>query len=123
MLHVWDHAFEQVLQLDAAARARSRILLTEPPLNPLSSRRRLVDTMLGRYGFAGVQVQVQAVLTLYAQGAPHTPCMHSHEAPAIEPCTVVAAESAMLCRAHACQHQHAPASQQPADIACIDPTH
>jgi actin-related protein 2 len=79
MLHVWDHAFEAVLKLDGAARARSRILLTEPPLNPLANRRRLIDTMLGRYGFAGVQVQVQAVLTLYAQGAAPPPsCAHMH---------------------------------------------
>ena len=69
MLHVWDHTFERVLELDAGARARSRILLTEPPMNPLSSRQRLVQVMFERYGFASVQVQVQAVLTLYAQGA------------------------------------------------------
>ena len=69
MLHVWDHTFERVLGLDADARARSRILLTEPPMNPLSNRRRLMQVMFERYGFAGVQVQVQAVLTLYAQGA------------------------------------------------------
>ena len=69
MLHVWDHTFGRVLGLDATARARSRILLTEPPLNPLANRRRLVQVMFERYGFAGVQVQVQAVLTLYAQGA------------------------------------------------------
>ena len=68
MHHVWDHTW-RVLGLDAAARSRSRILLTEPPLNPLASRRRLLDTMLVHYGFAGVQLQVQAVLTLYAQGA------------------------------------------------------
>ena len=35
---VWDHTFEHVLKLDAAARARTYILLTEPPLNPLSNR-------------------------------------------------------------------------------------
>ena len=35
---VWDHTFEHVLKLDAAVRARTYILLTEPPLNPLSNR-------------------------------------------------------------------------------------
>ena len=35
---VWDHTFEHLLKLDAAARARTYILLTEPPLNPLSNR-------------------------------------------------------------------------------------
>jgi len=28
----------------------------------------MVDAMFRRYGFAGVQVQIQAVLTLYSQG-------------------------------------------------------
>ena len=28
----------------------------------------MVQTMFQRYGFAGVQVQIQAVLTLYSQG-------------------------------------------------------
>ncbi|CAL5225629.1 g8484 [Coccomyxa viridis] len=68
MERVWDHTFEHVLNLDAAARARTNILLTEPPLNPLSNRERMVDTMFRKYGFAGVQVQIQAVLTLYSQG-------------------------------------------------------
>ena len=38
MESVWDYTFEHVLKLDAAARARANILLTEPPLNPLSNR-------------------------------------------------------------------------------------
>ena len=38
MERVWDHTFEHVLKLDAAARARTNILLTEPPLNPLVNR-------------------------------------------------------------------------------------
>ena len=38
MQKVWDHTFEHRLKLDANARARARILLTEPPLNPLSNR-------------------------------------------------------------------------------------
>ncbi len=31
-------------------------------------RERMVQIMFQRYGFAGVQVQIQAVLTLYSQG-------------------------------------------------------
>ena len=38
MEKVWDHTFEHMLKLDAAARARTNILLTEPPLNPLHNR-------------------------------------------------------------------------------------
>ncbi|KAK9916352.1 hypothetical protein WJX75_001609 [Coccomyxa subellipsoidea] len=68
MHHVWDHTFDDVLRMDSHARAESRILLTEPPLNPISNRQRLLETMFETYNFAGAQVQIQAVLTLYAQG-------------------------------------------------------
>jgi len=43
-------------------------LLTEPPLNPKSNRQQLIKVMFETYGFKGVYVSVQAVLTLYAQG-------------------------------------------------------
>jgi len=43
-------------------------MLTEPPMNPKSNREQLVETMFEHYGFKGVYVAVQAVLTLYAQG-------------------------------------------------------
>jgi hypothetical protein len=33
--------------------ADARILLTEPPQNPLANRERLLETMFERYGFAG----------------------------------------------------------------------
>lgn len=68
MHHVWDHTFDDVLRMGSHARAESRILLTEPPLNPISNRQRLLETMFETYNFAGAQVQIQAVLTLYAQG-------------------------------------------------------
>ncbi len=68
MQHVWDHTFENILLIDSHTRAESRILLTEPPLNPLSNRQRLMETMFETYNFAGAQIQIQAVLTLYAQG-------------------------------------------------------
>ena len=64
---VWDHTFgENVLNVDPS---ETRILLTEPPLNPLANRKRLLETMFERYGFEGAFVQIQAVLVLYAQGA------------------------------------------------------
>jgi hypothetical protein len=47
---VWDHTFSEVLGVDPA---NARILLTEPPQNPLANRERLLETMFERYGFAG----------------------------------------------------------------------
>ena len=65
MYHVWEHTFSSELKVDPTD---SRILLTDPPLNPRSNRERLFQTMFERYGFAGAYIQIQAVLTLYAQG-------------------------------------------------------
>ena len=51
-------AFRTALGLDCRAHSGRHVC-----------RERMVDTMFRRYGFAGVQVQIQAVLTLYSQGA------------------------------------------------------
>lgn len=65
MGHLWDYAFYERMKIDPSGR---NILLTEPPLNPLANRERMVDTMFEKYGFNGVYVAIQAVLALYAQG-------------------------------------------------------
>jgi actin-related protein 2 len=64
MGHLWDKCFEQ-LGVDPRGR---KILLTEPPMNPLVNRERMCEVMFERYGFEGVYVAIQAVLSLYAQG-------------------------------------------------------
>lgn len=65
MHHVWQHTFENVLRVDPT---ECRILLTDPPLNPTKNREQMVETMFETWGFSGAFIQVQAVLTLYAQG-------------------------------------------------------
>ncbi|EEB06901.1 ARP2/3 actin-organizing complex subunit Arp2 [Schizosaccharomyces japonicus yFS275] len=65
MTHLWDYTFQNKLQVDTRGR---KILLTEPPMNPSSNRERMCETMFERYGFDGVYVAIQAVLSLYAQG-------------------------------------------------------
>eukprot|EP00246_Nothoceros_aenigmaticus_P008137 TRINITY_DN22639_c0_g1_i1.p1 TRINITY_DN22639_c0_g1~~TRINITY_DN22639_c0_g1_i1.p1 ORF type:complete len:384 (-),score=62.39 TRINITY_DN22639_c0_g1_i1:242-1393(-) len=65
MNYVWDHTFYEVLQIDPT---ECKILLTDPPLNPTKNRERMVQTMFEKYSFSAVFVQIQAVLTLYAQG-------------------------------------------------------
>ncbi|KAM1009176.1 hypothetical protein ACFX13_045479 [Malus domestica] len=65
MGHVWDHAFYSELKIDPT---ECQILLTDPPLNPTKNREKMVETMFEKYNFAGVFIQIQAVLTLYAQG-------------------------------------------------------
>jgi actin-related protein 2 len=60
-----QHTFNDVLKVDPS---ECRILLTDPPLNPTKNRERMVQTMFETWGFQGAFIQVQAVLTLYAQG-------------------------------------------------------
>jgi actin-related protein 2 len=102
MGHVWDHTFRERLKIDpkechilltgawqraahatrSALRSRAALATPDPPLNPSKNRERMVSTMFETYGFAGAFIQVQAVLTLYAQGlltgarspAPIAPC-------------------------------------------------
>ena len=38
-------------------------------MNPRANRERMCEVMFEDYGFGGVYVAIQAVLTLYAQGA------------------------------------------------------
>jgi len=61
---VWDHAFEQL----GCDPTECKVMLTDPPLNPKANRERMMSTMFETYGFRAAYVQVQAVLTLYAQG-------------------------------------------------------
>lgn len=89
MQHVWDYTFGKTkLNIDPS---ECKILLTEPPMNPLKNREKLIEVsrliiffyllnnyiylfylknkvMFEKYGFAGCHVSIQAVLTLYAQG-------------------------------------------------------
>ncbi|KAG8526651.1 uncharacterized protein KY384_008080 [Bacidia gigantensis] len=65
MSHLWDFTFYEKMQIDPTNR---KILLTEPPMNPLRNREQMCEVMFERYGFGGVYVAIQAVLALYAQG-------------------------------------------------------
>lgn len=65
MEHLWDYAFYERMELDPRGR---KILLTEPPMNPLKNRETMCNVMFEKYQFGGVYVAIQAVLALYAQG-------------------------------------------------------
>lgn len=45
-----------------------KILLTEPPQNPINNRKKLLEKMFETYQFGAANVSIQAMLTLYAQG-------------------------------------------------------
>ena len=62
---MWNYTFDEKLRIDPRGR---KILLTEPPMNPKRNREEMCQIMFEEYGFDGVYVAIQAVLTLYAQG-------------------------------------------------------
>lgn len=62
---VWKYLFHDKMQVDCKDK---KILLTEAPLNPKANRIRMLESCFETFNFKGAQVQVQAMLTLYAQG-------------------------------------------------------
>jgi len=66
MMHVWDYTFgPEKLDLEPE---NTKILLTEPPMNPTRNREKMIEVMFEKYGFDSAYIAIQAVLTLYAQG-------------------------------------------------------
>lgn len=65
---VWDYLFYDKMGHTRGRLGDRRVLLTEAPLNPKANRAKMYTTMFETYGFGGMQVSVQAMLTLYGQG-------------------------------------------------------
>jgi len=65
MIHLYNYTFFERLKIDPS---EHKIMLTEAANNPKKNRKQLVECMFETFGFDGVQVSIQAVLTLYAQG-------------------------------------------------------
>ncbi|KAL4237463.1 Actin-related protein 2 [Mactra antiquata] len=63
---LYDYTFgPEKLNIDTR---NTKVLLTEPPMNPMKNREKMVEVMFEKYQFQGVYIAIQAVLTLYAQG-------------------------------------------------------
>jgi len=62
---LWDYIFYDKLKIKPS---EHRILLTEPPSNPIENRKKMYEHMFDVYQFEGAMVAIQAVLVLYAQG-------------------------------------------------------
>mmetsp|Transcript_14198 Transcript_14198/g.30707 ORF Transcript_14198/g.30707 Transcript_14198/m.30707 type:complete len:387 (-) Transcript_14198:138-1298(-) len=61
---VWDHTFKTL----GANCSDHVVVQTEAALNPLKNREKMCEYMIEKFGFAGVNVGVQAILALNAQG-------------------------------------------------------
>jgi len=65
---LWDYTFgESQLNINPK---ECKILLTEAPRNPIANRQKFCEYMFEKYEFQSMYIQIQAVLTLYAQGTP-----------------------------------------------------
>eukprot|EP01137_Pigoraptor_chileana_P016677 Opistho-2@6045 len=62
---VWDYTFSEKLKVDTR---NTKVMLTEPPMNPRKNREKMIEVMFEKYNVAGCYIAIQAVLTLYAQG-------------------------------------------------------
>ncbi|CAK9297370.1 unnamed protein product [Gordionus sp. m RMFG-2023] len=68
MSQIWDYTFGSE-KLDILSNCSDcKILLTEPPLNPLKNRQKMAEIMFEKYNFKCIHIAIQAVLALYAQG-------------------------------------------------------
>jgi len=65
MRHLWNYTFLEKMKINPKDH---KILLTEPPMNPLNNQKKMLENMFETYGFAAAKVNIQAMLVLYAQG-------------------------------------------------------
>ena len=68
MEKLWRYAFTRKLGIQEQDFGASRIMLTEAALNPVDSRRKLAEVMFEAFGFEGMQVGIQAIFALSAEG-------------------------------------------------------
>ncbi|KEG08963.1 actin-related protein 2 [Trypanosoma grayi] len=65
MCHLWDYAFNELLQIDPT---EHRLLLSEVPLFSSKHRCHLYEVMFERYKFPALQSAVQGTLSLFSNG-------------------------------------------------------
>jgi actin-related protein 2 len=56
MEHLWNYTFFEKLCINPT---ENKILLTEPPMNPVKNREALIQTMFEKYSFAAANVSIQ----------------------------------------------------------------
>jgi len=64
MKHLWDYTWNK-MKIDPK---EYKVMLTEPPMNPLQNKEKMLEHMFETYGFEAAKVSIQAMLVLYAQG-------------------------------------------------------
>lgn len=62
---LWDYTFREKLGIDPSLHP---VLLTEPPYNPKPNREQMVEIMFETFGVPSLNISIQGVLALLAQG-------------------------------------------------------
>ncbi|XP_040284133.1 actin-related protein T3 [Bufo bufo] len=62
---IWKHAYSHNLKMNPSERP---VLITEPPLNPLSNREKMAEVFFEKFEVPAMYVAIQAVLALYSSG-------------------------------------------------------
>mmetsp|Transcript_13094 Transcript_13094/g.33409 ORF Transcript_13094/g.33409 Transcript_13094/m.33409 type:complete len:715 (-) Transcript_13094:50-2194(-) len=65
MTSVWEHTFRDALRIQVSEHP---VLMTEAPLNPLANRKQMAEILFERFGTPAINVQIQAIMGLYATG-------------------------------------------------------
>lgn len=70
---IWEYTFSDQLGLTNKETGECdtsgcKVLLTEAPRNPVKNRQKMCEYMFEKFDMGGMFIQIQAVLTLYAQG-------------------------------------------------------
>lgn len=71
MERLWKHTFHDVMGICDGTSFdchENKVMLTEAPLNPEVNQIKMLEVMFETFNFEAMQVQTQAMLTLYAQG-------------------------------------------------------
>ena len=64
MEKVWAYTFNKF----TCDRSKTCVMMTEAPLNPMKNREKMAEVLFEKFGFLGIDVQIQATLSLYAMG-------------------------------------------------------
>jgi actin beta/gamma 1 len=64
---VWANVFDN-LRIDINNQNQKMILITEPPLNPIKNKDKMIEIMFEKFNMDKVNIEMQAVLSLYASG-------------------------------------------------------
>lgn len=67
MIALWDYTFFKKMGLPKDL-SKHKILITEAAMNPRKNRAKMAKIMFERFGFGEVLFEIQAILSLYAEG-------------------------------------------------------